>query len=246
MFRTIVINALISAPLAIGAGYLAANYAVRSDRTDEKIEAWLAANPDRVYEAVTKYVADQNTPKAENFDKQRDKLFAVDRPHIGAPIERADILIAEFFDFNCVHCRVMEPRLVALLARRTDISLVAHDLAILGPGSVAAAKLARAAHGQGKYPAFRAAIMDPNAGNFDEAALRKLSEELQLDYSQLQADAQSQALAASIDADVAFGKSLNVTGTPVFYVWSRKSNRSLVIAGEITDSDLDSKLKSLE
>jgi protein-disulfide isomerase len=62
-----------------------------------------------------------------------------------------DITIVEYFDFNCPYCRKLEPELRQVVQDDGKVRLVLKDWPILGPVSVAAARLALATKYQDKY-----------------------------------------------------------------------------------------------
>ncbi len=63
----------------------------------------------------------------------------------------ADVIIVEYFDYNCPYCKKLGPRLEALLRRDPGIAILYKDWPVLGPMSVYAARAALAANWQGKY-----------------------------------------------------------------------------------------------
>ena len=70
------------------------------------------------------------------------------RPIGGA---HADVVIVEYFDYNCPYCKKLGPRLQALIGRDPGIAILYKDWPVLGPMSVYAARAALAANWQGKY-----------------------------------------------------------------------------------------------
>src|SRR5450756_2284958 len=70
-----------------------------------------------------------------------------------------DITIVEYFDFNCPYCRKLEPELRQVVQDDGKVRLVYKDWPILGPVSIAAARLALATKYQDKYVAAHDALM---------------------------------------------------------------------------------------
>ncbi len=62
-----------------------------------------------------------------------------------------DVVIVEYFDYNCPFCKQLVPTLQALLAQDPKIAILYKDWPILGDVSVYAASSALAAGYQGKY-----------------------------------------------------------------------------------------------
>src|SRR5215468_472934 len=80
---------------------------------------------------------------------QAEVLRDPDNPVLGNP--DGDITIVEWFDFNCPYCRKLEPELRQVVQDDGKVRLVMKDWPILGPESVAAARMALACKYQGKY-----------------------------------------------------------------------------------------------
>ena len=63
---------------------------------------------------------------------------------------KPDVVVVEYFDYNCPYCKKQVPTLKALLAQDPTIGIVYKDWPILGPVSQYAAASALAAGWQGK------------------------------------------------------------------------------------------------
>ncbi len=82
---------------------------------------------------------------------------------------KPDVIIVEYFDYNCPYCKKQVPALKALLAQDPKIGLVYKDWPILGPVSEYAAASALAAGWQGKYlVAHEALIGGPRLAQDDQ------------------------------------------------------------------------------
>jgi protein-disulfide isomerase len=72
---------------------------------------------------------------------------------------KPDVVIVEYFDYNCPYCKKLVPALKALFAQDPKVGLVYKDWPILGPVSQYAAASALAAGWQGKYLAAHDALI---------------------------------------------------------------------------------------
>ncbi|HEY1314511.1 MAG TPA: DsbA family protein [Steroidobacteraceae bacterium] len=88
---------------------------------------------------------------------QRQMLASPGTPGVGA--QKPDVVIVEYFDYNCPYCKKLVPTLQALLAQDPKIGIVYKDWPILGPVSAYAAAAALAAGWQGKYLAAHDALI---------------------------------------------------------------------------------------
>ncbi len=144
----------------------------------------------------------------------------------------ASPVIAVFTDFFCPNCRILEARLEARLADAPDISLVWHQLPLLGPSSVRAARAAAAAGLQGGYDAFRRRLITapfrPTVNFFGETA-----EAVGLNGNQLIADMDGPEVAGRLLASHRAAETLGIYGTPAFAI-----GRTLVM-GAVQGDTLD-------
>jgi len=105
--------------------------------------------------------------------------------------------------------------LLQLVKDDPNIKLVYKEFPILGPESVVAAKIALAAHRQGKYEPVHAALM-AHKGSFDQAALLDLAASAGADREKLAADMQDPAIQGLLRANEALAGALGISGTPGF------------------------------
>lgn len=133
---------------------------------------------------------------------------------------RAAVTVVEFSDYRCPHCRRMHPVVLDLLRREPGVRVVVKEIPILGPASVLAARAALAAHAQGRYAAFREALMRLR-GEPDEAALMQLAAEVGLDPARLARDMASEAVSRRLNANLRLAQALGIQGTPAYVVGER-------------------------
>jgi protein-disulfide isomerase len=82
---------------------------------------------------------------------------------------KPDVVVVEYFDYNCPYCKKLVPTLKTLLAQDPNIGLVYKEWPILGPVSEYAAASALAAGWQGKYlVAHEALISGPRLAQNDQ------------------------------------------------------------------------------
>jgi protein-disulfide isomerase len=130
-----------------------------------------------------------------------------------------DITIVEYFDYNCPYCRKLEPELRQVVQDDGKVRLVLKDWPILGPVSIAAARMALATKYQDKYVAAHDALMG-TASRLTEPRIRELLAGAGIDVDRAARDLATNAkaidavLARNGDQATAFG----FKGTPSFIV----------------------------
>ena len=135
---------------------------------------------------------------------------------------KAPILLCEFSDFQCPHCKLAEPLLSKLLDDNVgQVRLVYKNYPItkLHPEARDAAAAAVAAGNQGKFWQMHDKLFE-NQDHLTKVDLEKYARELKLDVKKWSAD-----LAGAkerVEKDHAEGEKNELTGTPTLYINGRK------------------------
>jgi protein-disulfide isomerase len=148
---------------------------------------------------------------------QRALLADPGTPIVGA--QKPDVIVVEYFDYNCPYCKKFVPTLQALLAQDPKIGIVYKEWPILGPVSQYAAAAALAAGWQGKYLAAHDALIGgPRlaANTQVDALLQKAGVDISaLTKDRTQHAKEIQALLARNDQEA---HALSLDGTPALVV----------------------------
>ena len=98
-------------------------------------------------------------------DRQYAPVLAANRIALETPFAsswkgaaKPEVTLVEFYDYACGYCRRSLPDVDRLLGEDKGLRVVFRELPILGPNSVAAARMALAASRSGKFPAFHDAL----------------------------------------------------------------------------------------
>jgi protein-disulfide isomerase len=153
------------------------------------------------------------TPSLISLETQNRITNSPGVPVLGAT--SPDVVLVEYFDFNCPFCRKLAPSIRALLKTDPKVAVVYKDWPIFGGVSVYAARCALAAQWQGQYEkAHDALISAPRLSQneqVDEALLHA-----GIDIGRIHRDLQQHG--AEIDALLARNSSearaLGIRGTP--------------------------------
>jgi len=185
----------------------------------------LAASEPTPAQALAAYRA---TPRLE---------FPVDEgdPHLG-PLD-APVQIVVFASFQCPACRNVLPTLSRVQQRFGDRLLVVFKHYPLSaqcnprltvdqqPGACEAAWAAEAAHRQGEFWPFCAALFATEAG-VDESLIARAVQDLDLDADRFSADRRLDATVDRVAADIQLGSRLKIPGTPAVFLDGRLLRRA--------------------
>ena len=147
--------------------------------------------------------------------------------------------VAVFSDFFCPYCRTLTERLVSRSDSPGSPALINwHELPLLGPSSVIAARAAVAADLQKAYPEFQTRMMGSTFRPTPQFLI-ETADAAGLNTAKFVADMESQVVDSRLSRTRNAARTLGIYGTPAMVV-----GRTLVI-GEISDRHLD-ELISLE
>ena len=138
----------------------------------------------------------------------------------------APVRMVEWADFQCPFCgrfaRDTRPELLERYVEEGVLRIEWRDFPYLGPASEVAARAGRAAARQDAFWKFHDLVYaeprEPNSGELDRQFFLDAAEQLSLDVERFAADMDSSEVAAAVQADVATGQQLGITGTPAFLV----------------------------
>src|ERR1700726_585467 len=152
-----------------------------------------------------------------------------DIPVAGNP--NGDISIVEWFDYQCPHCRKLEPELRQVVQDDGKVRLVLKDWPILGPVSVVASRMALASKFQDKYVQAHEALIGLNS-KLTEPRLREALAGAGIDVDRITRDLVANA--KTIDAILARNddqaKAFGFKGTPSFIVGKFRVPGALTMA----------------
>ena len=194
------------------------------DQTEEEVIRALILqtireNPEVLMETL---LAFQEEVKAE---AQAEQIAAIERVSdllqsdtntgvMGNP--DGDIVLIEFFDYNCPYCRRAAPILFELIKDNPELRIIMREWPILGPDSELAARASLAARKQDGFASFHEALMAQPRAN--SVMIRRAAEQAGLDYARLQADMQAADITAHIEVSRRAAAELGISGTPTFLI----------------------------
>ena len=177
----------------------------------------ILANPEMLVEAGE---ALRDQQYAQTLDPIR---ASVERPFYSSwkGAEKPDVTLTYFYDYACGYCRQSNPDIERLLKEDKGLRVVYRELPILGPDSLAAARVSMAASKVGKFAAYHDALYAAGRPSPETIALAARAAGVP---AQPAADP---AQEAELKANMTLAGQLGATGTPLFVVGDRVINAAV-------------------
>ena len=158
---------------------------------------------------------------------------------------QGNIIVEEFFDYQCPHCRTMLEVTEQVARNNHDVKLVTRVVPLLDKNSWFIARAALAARKQGKYAALHHILMHQRS-YITEDRLMSLARSAGINIILLQREMHSKAIMAELSENIRDSRSRGVEVIPAIFA-HRADNRSgeLRFVGDKSYSELQASLTNL-
>jgi protein-disulfide isomerase len=173
-------------------------------------------------EAVRAYTAKSDADKAVASDKlvakNADALFNNSASgFIGNP--KGDVVIVQFFDYDCGFTKRVEPRVEALLKADPGVKLILKEFTLEpAESSLIAGRAALASIRQGKYAEYHQALLVSPEHPLPVPRVFEIAKEVGLDVERLRKDMETPEIYTQIIANFNLARALRVFQTPTFII----------------------------
>lgn len=204
-----------------GGAFAAADTDASKSLTKAEVEKivgdYIMGNPQQILNSVDNYQRKALTERqTAGLEQHRQKLINdVYSPETGNA--DGDVIVVEFYDYNCGYCKKVFPTVSELLEKDKKVRFIFKEFPILGPSSELASKWALAAHKQKKFYEFHKALMS-NRVPIELPLLEKLAKDAGLNVDQAKKDADSPEILQQIENNRALAAGLGLGGTPAFVI----------------------------
>ena len=185
------------------------------NKIENIIEEWIINNPKKVRTILTDL---EKNEKAE-YSKKNMELLSYDSldPVLGNM--NGDVIIYEFFDYNCGYCKSVYDTLMSVIQKDGNVKLVMKELPILSQSSNIAARFALASKKQNSYNEFHGKLMQYR-GQLTKDIIIKIAKNLNLDLKKLQIDFSNPIIDKILSNNRILAQRMELSGTPAFIIGS--------------------------
>jgi protein-disulfide isomerase len=190
-----------------------------------EVRAYLLEHPEVLMEAIqileARRDANAQADDIVAIAANREQLLDVSNAWVAGNPD-GDVTLVEFADYRCGYCKKAHPELKELVQRDPNIRLVVREFPILGPDSVAAARLAMAALDldRSKFGDLNDALMGFE-GQLNEATAYQIARQSGYDIVALKERAASAEIEARLGDTYQLARALGLQGTPSFVLGSQ-------------------------
>lgn len=174
----------------------------------------LMADPQMILQAADALRDRQTAPVIDTHRAALEKPFASSWQGADKP----DVVLVEFFDYACTYCRASLPHVAQLLKEDKGLRVVYRELPILGPESVAAARVSLAASKSGRFSQFHDALYSAGRPGEDTIAAAATIAGIAPNT------AADPDIEAELNRNLQLASVLGASGTPTFVVGDRVLN----------------------
>jgi len=254
IFRKILIIGFAIASLLSSAMTLGASQRNNSTFSKSQVQAiqtivhdYLVKNPEVLIEASQALQAEQMKRMEAQVSiivKQNPVKF-FNAP--ASPVEgnkNSNLVIVEFFDYQCPHCRDMKDTINSLLEKNSTLKVIYKMLPIFGETSAYAAKAGLAAYKQGKFSQVNNALLTASLPMSKDSILATI-QQAGMSTRQFNSMFNSTAFESELKQNEALAQEMHLMGTPAFIIANLSTNQYKFIGGAASEEQLQATLDSI-
>lgn len=178
-----------------------------------------AIEVDPTQHEVSIWKSDIESPDHPRQEQIAQALTTLQGPLFQGPStgrENSQTTLVVFFDYQCIHCKMMAPVLETLQNQNPTLKIVYKELPILGANSTYASKAALAAHKQDKYALVASQLI--RSDDLSKNAVLNIAEKAGINMDQFRSDLNSAQIEKTLEDNLHLAKDLTIKGTPVMVV----------------------------
>jgi protein-disulfide isomerase len=155
-----------------------------------------------------------------------------------------DVIVVEFFSYQCPMCRMMHPVMKELLKANKKLQLTLISLPFEGESDMYAGKAVAAANKQGKFHELYNLLM-ANSGILTNDIIDKAVAKAGLDKGKIKDDMESNSVEGAIRDNFKLAQNLSLSATPAFIIANKDHSKFDVLIGRATKKEMQKVIKEI-
>lgn len=197
------------------------------------VKSYILSHPQIILQAYQKLQSEEAEHAQETFNSVVHKHAALIFNDKNSPTVNAaqyTVSIVEFYDYQCSHCKQMNPFIQSLIKNHPNIRYIFKEFPIFGDNSIFAAKAALAANQLGKFLPLDNALLS-HQGKLTHQITLNIAQSVGIDMSTLKKVMASKRVMNELANNLFLARSLRLEGTPAFIIANRSLTKMLLIPG---------------
>lgn len=197
----------------------AASNSMTDDQVKDIVKNYILNNPEIIMESLTKLqkkAEEQQVQASKEYISKSGDTISQGRPFIGN--KAGTMNIVEFFDYQCVHCKLVYPDLMKLIQAYPDLKISLVQLPFMGQDSANAVKFSMAVNNlyPDKFYDFHSDLL--KADQLNEQVIFSLIQKYAMNKDDLIKESNSDAVTKAITANLELAQKSGVRGVPSFII----------------------------
>ena len=221
----------------------------RTKQIQKIVHDYIINHPEVILEAGKKLQEKEELKRKEqlkkvqaNIAKYKKEIFATDTAgRVVADNPKRKIIIAEFTQYQCPHCKEMMTTITKLLKNNPDVQLITIYWPFFGNDAIYAAKAVLAAQKQNKFAVLNNKLLAVN----DFITKDKVDEIIKstggINTKKLYADMEAKEISDGLKDNLQLAKDLGLLGTPTIIFTNSDMTKFKLIPGQTSDIENDLK-----
>lgn len=220
MLRKIILIAAVALLCAPSSAKAAFGFGLNEQEVQEIVKDYIYNNPQVIIDSLKRMqvLEEQNRQRqARARVEQHRELLERDpaTPVMGNP--DGDVIIVEFFDYNCGYCKLMYKKVSEAVEKDGNMRWVLKDLPMLAESSETAALAGLAANEQGKYTEMHRELMNVQGG-LDAKKINAAAKKIGLNMEKFGADMKKPEFKEHLQQNRQLAQELEIQGIPQFII----------------------------
>jgi protein-disulfide isomerase len=250
-------TALATAPTQIPAAVTSTIFTPTQVQEIQKIaHTYIVNNPSVLVEASKKLQEQELAKEADrvnkikvNIEKYKQDLFndKAEGRIISGNL-KGKIIIAEFTQYQCHHCRNLAPIVDKLLKNNSEVKFITIYWPFFGNDAIYAAKAILAAQKQGKYEQLHQSLLAAKEALTKDKIDAIIKTIPGIDSSKLNAEMKKSGVDKGLKANFTLAQNLGLMGTPTFMIANNTLTKFALVPGGIAniESELQKSMQEVK
>lgn len=212
---------------------------------------YIINNPQTIIESIKKLQGEEikkETVKIkQSVEKYNKEVFDANLPgRVSIGNSNGNIIMTEFFSYQCPNCRMMEPAVDKLIKDNPSLKVIFVGWPFENADDAYAAQNTLAAQKQGKFYELHQALMSyPSL--LTKESIDKLAQSIKgLDIDKLKRDAEENSIQEGIKDNFKLAQKVGFEGTPVFMFTNKNRTKFSVVPGRSSYDDLQNAINEVK